>query len=219
MTGKDNSWRRRARAVASCLVVALAAQLLVACTGVVSAKPWFGPADDAGAPRLSEGVWRVAQPADKPCAVDETRPLDSWPDCAMGLIVTGSQVKTMHRGDGGQAQWDTLSYVLAAADPPILQLEDTSGAAPSYVYIWLQPTRRSADGRVVQARGWRVLCAPPPPPDGWPSGQATLYPGLTARDGDCTAVSRDALAAAAKASQRDDPTEWTDVRWLRAGDR
>ncbi len=216
MTGNHNS-RRRARSVASCLVVALATQLLVACTGVVSTTPWFGPADAAGAARLREGVWRLAQPADKPCALDETRPLESWPDCAMGLVVTSSQIKGMRRGDDGKIEWDAFPYVLAAGDPPILQLEDTSGGAPSYIYIWLKPTGFSADGRVVQVRGWRVLCGPPPPPDGQAS--ATLYPGMTSHDGDCTAASRDALAAAAKSSQHDDPTDWTDVRWLRAGDR
>ena len=73
------------------MVVALATQLLVACTGVVSTTPWFGPADAAGAARLREGVWRLAQPADKPCALDETRPLEKAPaglrDGARGDVV------------------------------------------------------------------------------------------------------------------------------------
>ena len=214
MTGNESSGRRRARFAASCLVMTLAAQVLVACTGVASTTPWFGPADSAGAPRLREGVWRIAQPADKPCAVDETRPLENWPDCAMGLVVTSSQIIASRGGDDGQTEHDAFPYVLAAGDPPILQLEDTSGAAPSYIYIWLQPTKRDADGRMVQARGWRVLCAPPAPA----GGQATLYPGLTPRDGDCTAASRDALRAAAKATQRDDTTDLTEIHWLRAGD-
>ena len=134
----------------------------------------------------------------------------------MGLVVTSSQIKGMRRGDDGKIEWDAFPYVLAAGDPPILQLEDTSGGAPSYIYIWLKPTGFSADGRVVQVRGWRVLCGPPPPPDGAP---ATNYPGLTSSNGDCTAANRDALVAAAKAGQRDDPTDFTDVRWIRAGDR
>jgi hypothetical protein len=217
MTRNGGSWRRRARSVGVCAAVALAAQALVACTGVASTTPWFGPADAAGSPRLREGVWRLAQPADKPCpAFDETRPLDAWPDCAMGLVVTASEIKAMHRGDGGRTETEAFPYVLAAGDPPILQLADTSEATTGYLYVWLQPTKRGADGRVVELRGWRVLCGPPAPPDG---SQTSLYPGLTPSNGDCVATSRDALRAAAKASQHDDATDVTDIRWIRAGDR
>ena len=216
MTRNDNSWRRRARAAASGVVTALAAQGLVACTGVASTTPWFGAADAAGAPRLREGVWRIAQPDDKPCAVDETRPLETWPDCAMGLVVTSSQIIASRPGDDGRPEHDAFPYLLAAGDPPILQLADASAPASGYIYIWLQPARLDAGGRVVEVRGWRVLCGPPALPDGSP---APLYPGLTSSNGDCTAASRDAVRAAAKASQHDDTTDLADIRWLRAGDR
>lgn len=220
MSGNDNQRRRRARSVACCMAVALAALALAGCNGVVSKTPWFGPADAAGAPRLREGVWRIAQPADKPCAAfDEARPLEAWPDCAMGLAVTRTQIKAVRRGDDGKVGWDVYAYVLAAGDPPVLQLQDVSGDAPGYLFVWLRPTKLAADGRVVELRGWRVLCGPPAPAGGQSGAPASLYPGLTSTNGDCTAASRDALMAAAKASQRDDPTDFTDIRWLRAGDR
>ena len=68
----------------ACLGALTAALLLAGCNGVVSARPWFGDADSIGAPRLREGVWRVVPQPGRPCPVDEGRPLETWPDCAIG---------------------------------------------------------------------------------------------------------------------------------------
>jgi hypothetical protein len=65
--------------------------------------------------------------------------------------------------------------------------------------------------RVVGLSGWRVL---------WDAAPANspLYPGLTERDGDCTAGSVDALRGAAKASEADAPS-LAQVYWVRDGSK
>jgi hypothetical protein len=194
----------------------LAAPALTAC-GVVSSTPWFSSADAAGASQLREGVWRITSPSSKPCAVNEARPLLTWPNCAAGLVVRASDVLWLQRDKNGP-KWEPLPYLLVAGDPQILQIAGraSAAAAPSYEYEWLKAARLDSKGRIVEARGWRVFCWSDPST----GGQATLYPGLIAREsGDCTAGSTDALRAAARSSQQDNPTAFFDARWVRAGER
>jgi hypothetical protein len=191
----------------------LAAQLLTACNSVVSSKPWFNQATDA--PQLREGVWRFA--SDKPCNVDETRPLPTWPDCAFGLVVRGSQLQGYQRDDKGHVQPFAMPYVLAPGDPVIVQLNDTTASSPTFDYAWLTPVRRDDKGRVVEVHGSSVGCGPS---NASPSGQPALYPGITAQSGGCVADSVDALRAAAKSSVTDGPPQDVfNAHWLRAGDR
>jgi len=211
MATDADDWRPRARYVG--IGVVLAAQLLTACNGVVSSKPWFSQAGDA--PQLREGVWRLT--SDKPCNVDERRPLTTWPDCALGLVVRASEIQGYQRDDKGRVKPFTLPYVLAAGDPAILQLDDTTANPLKFEYAWLTRVRRDNKGQVVEVRGSTVGCGPS---SGSPGGQPALYPGVTAQSGGCVADSVDSLRAAAKSSTRDGPPQDVfNARWLRAGDR
>ena len=120
---KDGGWRRDAR----WLGMVLAALPLCACNTIVSSKPWFG--DAPGAPQLREGVWRAD--SEKPCDFDEKKPVQTWPACAFGVVVGASDLTLYERDDKGQVKPSTVSYVLAAGDPVILQLDDTTAKPPS----------------------------------------------------------------------------------------
>ena len=175
-----------------------------------------GCARGAGAPQLREGVWRAD--SGKPCDLDEKQPVQTWPTCAFGVLVGASGLTLYERDDKGQVKPSTVSYVLAAGDPVILQLDDTTAKPPQFEYAWLTPVRRDAKGRIVELRGGGVGCG------GHSSlaanGQPALYPGVTTQNGACMAASADALRAAAKASVGDtDAKDVAHVRWVRAGDR
>jgi hypothetical protein len=111
----------------------------------------------------------------------------------------------------------SAAYVLAAGDPAILQLDDTTANPLKFEYAWLTRVRRDNKGQVVEVRGSTVGCGPS---SGSPGGQPALYPGVTAQSGGCVADSVDSLRAAAKSSTRDGPPQDVfNARWLRAGDR
>jgi len=194
--------------------MALATLPLCACNTIVSSKPWFVHA--AGAPQLREGLWRGL--SDQPCDVDEKQPVQTWPTCAFAFVVRASDITLYERDDKGQATPSTVSYVLAAGDPAILQLDDTTAKPPQFEYAWLTPVRRDGQGRIIELRGGGVGCGPGKTATA--GAQPGLYPGVTVQNGACVAASVEVLRAAAKSSiGDDDPTMVAHVRWLRAGDR
>jgi len=197
----------------ACLGALTAALLLAGCNGVVSARPWFGDADSIGAPRLREGVWRVVpQPGRRPCPVDEGRPLETWPDCAIGLVAGAHDL--VHPGAKSRERWP---YVIAAGAPPLLQIADAESRGKRLYYLWVRPVRLDAQGRSVTIKGWRVQCEPPPATA--PPGAEALYAGLAATGDDCTAGSAAALRAAARSTEADDTSDVFEAHWVRDGSR
>lgn len=110
------------------LVLLLSSLLLSACTNMVrSERPWFGPADTAGAPPIRDGVWAAVS---SDCRFDAERPLERWPACAQGRTIRGGEQLDLSyidredehdrraRSDYG---WSSETFVLAAGTPRIHQ--------------------------------------------------------------------------------------------------
>ena len=213
--GNGGWWRAAPRRLAArWLGVALAVLPLGACNTIVSSKPWFQPA--AGGPQLLPGVWRADSEA--PCDLDEKQPVQTWPTCAFGVVVTASTLTLYEHDDKGQVKPQTVPYVLGAGEPVILQLDDTTANPPQYEYAWLTPLRRDAKGRIVELRGGGIGCGGRSSVG--PDNQVANYPGVTTQNGACMAGTLAALRAAARASVGDtEPKDIAHVSWLRAGDR
>ncbi len=226
-------------------VLAIAALLLLgACNAVVTKTPLFTNADEAGAPPMKPGVWLVF--TEENCRFEEKAPIDEWPDCAGGVVIRPGQV-TYHESKAAKGVFEHDPFVLAAGDPRIAQVvmktsvsvsADASasggasanatasggGESQSYTYGALVPTKLDAQGRIIAAAFWPILCGPPPPQNdkGEEVAGGTLkpLPGMEMKPGDpvCTTSSTAALRGAAKASKA-----WadriTEARWLRDGDR
>jgi hypothetical protein len=189
-------------------VAALAlATLLAACHGVVSDKPLLTRAADA--PTLRQGIWRGSSILSTPCDVDVRQPIAAWPDCAGAIIVGKSKLVELTR-DHGRLKRTNVPYVLAAGQPLIVQLADSPGKNAQYEYLWVRVTSLDDEGRITGVAGWRVFCNSH-------AANAPLYPGLTDRDGDCTADSVGALRGAAKASSESDADSPAQLRWVRDG--
>lgn len=204
------------------------ALLLGACNRVHTSQPLFFASDAPDAPRLRDGVWLIetslalAEAEGKPCRVDTRRPVTRWPDCAEWALVRGGVLMGYEKGEkGGEPRWESMAYVLAAGDPPVLQLATTEDDGKlDYLYFGLRVTDGADDGRIEAYQHWPVLCGPPPPEgtkkaDGTPR-YATLepLPGLTVVDDNCTTDQPSAVLAAAAASP-----QWTapvgGARWIR----
>jgi hypothetical protein len=228
------------------LVALLAAPwLLSACNVVMTKAPLFSAADAAGAPALRPGVWVFFKEPD--CKFDDHAPFTDWPDCAGGGLVGASDIAG-HKGGSPKDMLEHSPLILAAGDPRVAQLQvtvDTSvqasaeasgGASASasssvsapeskpFAYAGIRPTKFDDQGRITAFTSWPVQCGPPPPVDekGNATAMGTLkpLPGMEMKPGDavCTTRSKDALRAAAKASEAwaDQPRE---SNWLRDGER
>lgn len=219
--------------------------LLGACNAVLTKDPLFKPADAAGAPTLRPGVWLLFLEPD--CKVDTAKPFVDWPDCAGGALVGDGEVAG-HKSGAPADVLERVPVVLAAGVPRIAQLPvdvDTSveasasasggatasasasggGHAQPYGYAGVRPTRFDAQGRIVAFNYWPVACGPPPPKDknGAETAAGTLHPlpGMEMKPGDavCTTRSKEALRAAAKASEAWADKPIPEARWLRDGTR
>lgn len=110
------------------LALLLSSLLLGACTNMVrSQTPWFGPADDAGAPPLRDGVWAAVAPD---CRFDASLPLELWPGCAEGRVIRGGEELDLNyfdsedehgRRERSDYDWSSVVFVLAAGAPRIDQ--------------------------------------------------------------------------------------------------
>jgi hypothetical protein len=219
--------------------------LLGACNVVLTKDPLFTHADEAGAPALRPGVWLIFREAD--CKFDETRPFVEWPDCAGGGLIAGGEIVN-HKSGTPKDVLEKTPVVLAAGDPRIAQLpvemtadvqasaEASGGAAASasssgpatvrpYGYAAVRPTKLDEVGRIVAFKFWPVDCGPPPPKDknGADTALGTLkpLPGIEMKPGEavCTTRSKDALRAAAKASEAWADHPIAEARWLRDAER
>jgi hypothetical protein len=211
------------------LVALMGLTLLSACNVLVTDKPLFSAADEAGAPALKPGVWLLFEGPG--CKLDPRTPIDEWPDCAGGGMVRGGEVID-HDEKAPKGVWEHSPFIFAAGDPRIAQLQVkgqiTTNAGSqttlSYGYAGARPTKLDDQGRIVALSYWFVICGPPPPKDknGNDSALGTLkpFPGLTMKphDATCTTDSQAVVRSAAIASEafKDGPAE---ARWLRDGSR
>lgn len=203
------------------LLTALVA--LGGCNVVVTKDPLFTRANEAGAATLKPGLWRMEM--DPKCAVDETKPLADWPECAAGAVLADGMAGFYDRkSDADKPIWKEQPVILAAGDPRVLQLQTEVGGdinmeSSPYLYLGVRPTKTDSDGRITEFSLWPVLCGPPPPGAQDPLTKH-LLPGLTAKPDEpvCTTTSIAALQNAAKAS-----VAWTaEIKkghWVRAGGR
>jgi len=190
--------------------------LLTGCNAVVTKAPMFGPADEAGAPALRPGVWRIATEPD--CKVDESRPLLDWPECGGGVVLKDRAAGFYDRKTD-KPVWKVQPFVLAAGTPRIGQAQvDVSGDVKMdsnpYAYAGVKPTKFDEHGRVTAFAFWPVQCGPLSKA----GDQITTHPvpGMNIEPGElvCTTSSVDALRKAAAASEA---WEVLTARWLRDG--
>lgn len=209
----------------ACLMALL---MLGGCNVVVTEQPLFSARDEAGAPPMKPGLWRMD--ADEACDFDPAKPLADWPECASGAVFAPGVISGHDKKDGKDVRIEA-PFILAAGDPRVGQLrlvdEDIEGhgkANPPYGYVAVKPTKLD-HGAIVEVTYWLVLCGPPPPPNAKTRSQkpalGTLHPlpGMKMKPGDavCTTDSQAALRGAAAASRA-----WGEkpkrARWIRAGE-
>jgi len=207
--------------------------LLSVCNILVTEKPLFTAADEAGAPALKPGVWLIFE--EDGCKFDETKPIDEWPDCAGGGVIRPGEVID-HDQKAPKGVFEHSPFVFAAGAPRIAQMQmkeqatagvgddQTTEKAVSYAYGAVRPTKLDDQGRIVAATYWFVLCGPPAPKDknGDDSDLATLkpFPGVKMKPGDatCTTDSKTVVHTAAVASEAFKKAP-LNARWLRDGDK
>ena len=203
----------------SMLVLALA---LGGCNMVVSDTPWFTTADEAGGPRLREGLW--AGPPDAGCTFKESDPADQWPKCANGILLKDHRMTPLGK-QGASATMNIGAYVLAAGPPPIWQMRLTpsdalpmGGDLPQYIYLGFAPTKTDPDGRVTGFSSWLVQCGPL---SGTGDKAETVthapFPGLVVGKVNCTAKARADLLNAARLSKDLPSQDNGETRWVRDG--
>jgi len=214
---------------AALALFAAASLMLDGCNMVLTKDPMFSAADAAGAPPMRPGVWDRDKP-DANCVFDQTEPLSTWPSCAAGFVVGADGTVG---GFNEKRVWSTAPFIVASGDPRVVEIHftttDDAALMPSfYLYSAVKPTKFDAQGRIIGADSWPVLCGPPPPadakaPDGSQrTGTLTPWPGLTmdASASNCAAASKDAIRAAARASRQwTTPDNLSTTHWLREGDK
>jgi len=197
---------------------------LSACNQVLSGQPIFTEADQAKAQTLEPGLW-----VSRDCTDEMVR--QRAPVCAfkyevapatLHFLVDRQALKTLQAGSDPAASQaadqvdpnEPIAYLLSAGDPPILQLGPLSTANPIYAYYGFKPVALGADGRVVEADFWTVLCGPPAAPkssaelarananDPWytPPPTDAPFPGIKIDGGGCHAEDRATVVNAARAS-------------------
>lgn len=196
--------------------------LLGGCNRVHSERPLFNAADQAGAPVLRDGLWLIQNNlgdfADDDCRVSTRKPANRWPDCADWMIVRGGEILGLDREEKSPGEWVSIPFVLAGGEPAVFQFASEYDGKPDFNYFGMEPLSSDAEGRVIAFRSWPALCGPPPPPT--PKGAEPRYvtldpmPGLAIVENNCTAETREAVLASARASRA-----WDDgrsgARWIR----
>ena len=234
------TWRVYRNVAASALALTLGA-----CSVVSTERPMFSAADGKGAPVLKAGLWAVPE---RGCRFKPLASPEKWPDCVQAIEVRDGLIRDLKPEIDGQRKHQAkvggdkpMRYLIAAGEPPVLQVETGEDGARSYFYFGLRPLASDVDGAIVRSRGWIALCkdpnaptpAPakarppartskahrsakpaPPPPNG-------LLPGLTPVAGSgCTAMTAGSIARAVAANEAwaftgdKDEIGWTAV-WLR----
>jgi hypothetical protein len=141
-------------------IVMAAGLLLGGCNIVTSTTPLFTPADAKGQAQLHPGVWADERTG---CQFDDTRPVDTWPDCADGWVVRPAAVLSGRDKGVPADKWTAYPYLLVRGDPAVLQIAAADpGGAQTYLYAGLRPLKLDAGGRVIEYQVWPAQCGPPP---------------------------------------------------------
>ena len=202
------------------IAVLIGTLLLGGCNAVITPTPLFTLADQAGGPAPRLGIWRFEIKSD--CAVDESKPIGDWPECAQGLVWKEGGVAGFYDRASGAPVWKVQPLIFAPGTPGIVQAEmNVSGdikvdGKPS-AYAGARATKSDDQGRITALVIWPVLCGPPPP--GQADGMTkTLLPGLSAKPEApvCTTASVAALRNAAQASEAWTP-KTISGHWVRDG--
>jgi hypothetical protein len=213
------------------LAAILAAVMLLGCNEVYSEHPWFTAADEAGAPRLRDGLWAVLESPD--CQFDQSQPPEKWPKCAEAMVVEGGRLLSMDwtTDSAGQRKLDSMDLaeiLLAAGNPRILQFrslgkegDPADKADKLYLYLGIRPSAQDAEGRITAFTRWLVQCGPLPPAAGASDITKRPFRGLTVSGSECTASSVQTLRSAAVRSEslpgRSGHPETPPARWIREG--
>ncbi len=208
----------------------LLALALGACSVVATERPMFTAADAKGAPALKAGLWALPE---RGCRFKPRADPAKWPDCVQALAIQDGQIRDLkpdaeaprkHQARVGGEK--PMGFLLAAGEPPILQVQSSGEGAPTYFYFGLRPLASDVDGAITRARGWIALCkdpnAPPPAPvqalaparaapkghrpakgaETEPPPPNGLLPGLVAVPGaGCTATTAASIAMAVAANE------------------
>lgn len=188
-----------------------------ACVIVGSDKPLFTAADAQGM-ALRPGLWTMP---DDTCKYDPVQPVSAWPSCANGMVLTATQLTG---GFGKSDPPQTMAYLLAGGDPPVVQVTappDRKPDDPYFIYAGLRPGRTDSSGRIVEARVWLAACFKPPT-DLNSKAAPRPFVGLTLKKGAsyCKAVEpeavRNAVAKSEVLSVKGDKL-WVAAHWVRDG--
>lgn len=188
------------------LMIAAAGLLLQACSVVSSEKPLFTAADAAAAPGLRPGVWVMLEPGCKD--FDAARPTSEWPECAEHIIVTPTTLGGESKQRDGSMKAESLTYLLAAGDPRVMQLTapaDRKPDEPAYLYLGVRPLKTDKDGRITEGRIWLALCKEPPNPDrplDQPKGPPLPGLKMLPKDAGCLADAPGPVRNAVKQTER-----------------
>ncbi|MFA7262139.1 MAG: hypothetical protein WC068_03870 [Caulobacter sp.] len=204
-----------------CLVL-----LLGGCNRVHSDHPLFFADASADAPRLRDGLWVIDNGDSADCRYDARKPVTRWPGCADWMLVRGGEVLGYDppgKGDvTGVGEWTSLSVVLSAGDPPVLQIGMTGDGKVDYQFFGIEPTA-GGGGAITAFASWPVMCGPPPPGGAMEGGKRRFVtleplPGLTVIDeSSCTAADAAAVRNAAGPSRAWAGKEAGGARWVRDG--
>ena len=212
--------------------------VLSGCNMVISDEPWF---TEPGPVQQKTGLWVMLEKAD--CPVSATTSLAAMPDCASPiLIIDGAysgppndrSLPDAVRYD--PAKWDRIDHVLTDGTPMVDQLrfdatKPNPGAPPpvfkdklTYLYLAVKPTGFDAEGRIISAKRWPVMCGPLTRGEKDASGgprfvTARPYAGMSVvHDMACNAADVAALREAAVTSEVSAPLavyQIMESRWLR----
>ena len=155
-------WRVYRNVAGSLLALALGA-----CAAVSTERPLFGPSDAKDAPRLKDGLWALPEPG---CRFKSHAAPVKWPDCVQALEIRDGTIKDLNplaeadrKREARIAADQPVKYLVAAADPAVLQVELVRDGAPRVYYFGLQPLASDADGAIIKVSGWIALCRDPNP--------------------------------------------------------
>lgn len=211
------------------MAIVAAALMLGGCNLVTSTTPMFSAEDVKGQAQLRPGVWMDEHQS---CDFDVKAPVDAWPACADGWIISGGAVIGPRQKGTPRAAWVSYPMLLVAGDPPLFQirLDTPPGTAGPYFYAGVEVLKTDEQGRITALKSWPTLCGPPPPketnPKPNPDGSIPLagltkamIPGLVVdpTKQNCLALTPGPLRVSARQSQA-----WGDnnrSKWVRDGDR
>jgi hypothetical protein len=205
------------------LILILAILALGGCSNrVISSRPWFPVGKDAQlyAP-IHNGIWIWD---DQTCALDATKPMASWPDCADALYLKDTLAFEVTKEDGAwhwSPREEIEPFVIVAGKPYVMQVEGAGSdekekAAPAtWLYLGAKP-KFDAQGRIVALKLWPIACGPLGKKTDGTQASVTTKPfaGLKRAGANCTAASQTSLRHAATASESLSGTP-DKVHWVR----